>query len=230
MNMQRVIARAIVLVASATTVLLTGSVSFGQADSDSSIRVRTSAFRIDVNLPSQEAANQAKQVAEKTWEIGARLYGCELPSKPLQATIYRDSESYRAADQQLTNGRFQRNLAFAHHDSLSAHIALQPYVTDQGLAATGLPTLTAQLVSHELSHLVRYHSLPNSFRNHPTWLFHGMASWIDRQVVFELGFASENEDDPKTCTSIIRARKLITAKDANIFAFTKPAWRWPRIS
>lgn len=204
-----------VSIAALTLVLVSGSSSLSQEDQlqkpAKPIRLTTAAFRIDVNLPSRDAANQAKQVAEKTWEIASRCYGCDPPSKPLQGTIYRDTESYREMDQQLTDGQFQRNLAFAHFDSLSAHVALQPFVTDEGMVETGLPTLTAQLFSHELAHLVRYHSFPNTFRDHPTWLFHGMASWIDRQVVFELSFTAEDEADPKACSSIFRARKLIAS-------------------
>ena len=82
MNIPHFTARFAVSIAALTIVLLSGNAVPGQQDKP--IRITTSAFRIDVNLSSQEAADQAKQVAEKTWEIGSARYGCDLPSKPLQ--------------------------------------------------------------------------------------------------------------------------------------------------
>jgi hypothetical protein len=171
--------------------------------------VEVPGFRVHVHIPSDDVAEQVRETVLKTWEVASDLYGAELSSKKLDVNLYRDKEGYLAVEEKLTKGRFKRNQAFAHFATKSAHVALQPFLTDAGLEDVGLPTLTAQLLAHETAHIIRYDHLDHSFRNHPTWFYHGMASWIDRKVVTELGLASDQLNDPKTGASIRNAKKLL---------------------
>ena len=156
----------------------------------------TKAFRLNIHVESESVADQARDVAEKTWEIAADIYGAQLPNKPLDAVLYRTAADYEAADQKLTGGRFKRNLAFARGGTLTAHVALQPYLTDSGLEEVGLPKQSAQLLAHEMAHLVRYHWMPHSMKDHPQWLLHGIATWIDKKVMRELDYMSDPTQDP----------------------------------
>ena len=48
------------------------------------------------------------------------------------------------------------SLAFAHWDTRTAHVALQPELTDAVVRRIGLPYLTRVMLLHEAAHLVRY--------------------------------------------------------------------------
>ncbi|MFK7767701.1 MAG: hypothetical protein AB8B55_10810 [Mariniblastus sp.] len=174
------------------------------------IQRKTDAFKLQIHIPSDEIAQQTIDVAEKTWAVAADLYGVSSPPKKLLTTsLYRDTAGYEQVDEKLTGGKFKRNLAFAHHDSLSAHVALQPYLTNEGLEDVGLPKLTARLLAHEMAHLVRFHHLSHSFRDHPEWIVHGMASYIDKKVVMELGYVSDPNQNPDSGQNIYDVKQLV---------------------
>lgn len=169
----------------------------------------TDAFRIGVYVKSERVADQARVVAEKTWEVASDIYGAKMPAQPLGALLYRTTADYESIERKLTGGRFKRNLAFAHQGTFTAHVALQPYLTDAGLQEVGLPKQSAQLLAHEMAHVVRYYQMPHSMKNHPQWLLHGVATWIDKKVMLELGYSSSPEQDPNTGDGIQNVQKLL---------------------
>ena len=104
----------------------------------------TKAFNLEIHSDSEKLIEATVVIAKKTWDVAAEIYGAKLPEEPLKAILYRDIAGYEAAEQKLTQGRFKRNLAFAHYKTNSAHVALQPPLSDEGLADVGMPTLTAR--------------------------------------------------------------------------------------
>ncbi len=126
-------------------------------------------------------AEAALAVVERAWPLATRLLGGDpkAPATPLTVNLYRTIAGYEAADQELTQGKFRRNLAMADHTTRSAHVALQPPCSDETLRAVGLPPLTLALLAWEATHAVRFHHCAN-FASHPMWLVDGLASFVSR--------------------------------------------------
>ena len=49
----------------------------------------TEAFRLSIHTESERVADQAREVAEKTWEIASDVYGATLPNKRLKVLLHR---------------------------------------------------------------------------------------------------------------------------------------------
>jgi len=167
-------------------------------------------FRLVCHFSSASAADQALAAVEFAWDASAELYGLKSSAKfkGMEVHLYPDAESYRAADQKLTGGQFQRNQAFAHFASRTAHVALQPPLSDAALKAMGLPAQTLRLLAHEAAHLVRYAHMRN-FADHPGWLSDGAASWVDEQALRKLGLCKQMEQHPSFSKSILRVQELL---------------------
>ncbi|MCP5020306.1 MAG: hypothetical protein GY930_00885 [bacterium] len=167
-------------------------------------------FELVCHFSNEAAADQALVAVEAIWPQAQKLYDLQEPAegKLLTVHLYRDAAGYEKAEMGLTKGAFKRNLAFAHHDSMTAHVALQPPLSDDALKVFGLPTQTLRLLAHEGAHLVRYSHMPN-YRSHPGWLYDGAANWIDEQVCLELGLFARAEKDPKYSTNIVSVQALV---------------------
>ena len=167
-------------------------------------------FELVCHFSNEEAADQALQAIESVWPQAQKLYDLQEPEegKLLTVHLYRDSAGYETAEMALTQGRFKRNLAFAHYDSMSAHVAMQPPLSDDALEQFGLPVQTLRLLAHEGAHLVRYSHMSN-FRSHPGWLYDGAANWIDERVSTELKWLSSIEEDPKYSSNILNVQGLL---------------------
>ena len=128
-------------------------------------------------------AQRALDVVERAFPLAAATLGvaARAPAQPLAVHLYRTIAGYEQADQQLNQGKFRRNLAMSHWDSKSAHVALQPPLSDEALRALGLPGLTVQMLAWEATHIARFELCPN-FRDHPMWLVDGLASWVAAKV------------------------------------------------
>lgn len=192
---------------------------FGQqvADAQGSAEVSTPAkvvlagpFRIHVHVDRQEVVDRAQEIGEQTWKIASKLYGSELPKKKLDVHLYRTIEDYRAADKKLTGGKFKKNQAFAHFDTITAHVALQPPISDELLGVVGLPKQSARLLAHEMSHLVRFERMPHAFRNHPYWLIDGMASLVDQRVLVASGYMKDWNQDPNFGSCAWNGKRLLS--------------------
>ena len=193
------------------------SVGFASAQADGNAKpaqkvVEAGPFRMHVYCDNQKVADQVQKVGEKTWQVASKLYACKLPGKKMDAHLYRNLDAYVAADEKLTGGRFKMNQAFAHHDSLTAHVALQPPISDQLLKIVGLPKQSARLIAHETAHLVRFTRMPNSFRDHPDWLADGAATYIEQQVIAALGYIDEPMNDPFFATFVAYGKNLLNQK------------------
>lgn len=167
-------------------------------------------FRVILHFAANGLEQEALRQVEAAWKLGAELYG--LPTtrlkEPLEVHLYRDAADYEAAERKLTGGRFRRNLAFAHHATRSAHVALQPYVSRETLAAVGLPYLTRSLLLHEAAHLIRYHAMAN-YRSHPHWLADGAAMWLKHRVLTRTGAGSGEDAEPLSATDVVRVQRLL---------------------
>ncbi len=133
----------------------------------------------------EAVADEALAAVEKVWPFAAPTLGADgtkPPAAPLVVHLYRTIAGYEAAEQQLTNGKFRRNLAMFHHASRTAHVALQPPCSDETLRAVGLPAMTVELLAWEASHVARARVFPN-FEVHPMWFVDGFAATNARKVL-----------------------------------------------
>lgn len=159
----------------------------------------------------ERLADAALAAVEQVWPIVAELFGAQgaKPAKPLEVHLYRHTAGYEAAELRLTQGKFARNLAMAHHASRSAHVALQPPCTDETLRAVGLPPQTLTLLAWEAAHLARFELCPN-FASHPDWLVDGVASHVAQRVSAKL-FGREPREIPFWSNDMVRVQALATA-------------------
>jgi len=173
----------------------------------------TDYFEVVCHFKSERASKDAAQVVEKVYEIAGQIYDLSRLKleHPLQVNLYPTLQAYEEVDQTLAGGRFKRNQAFSDYATKSAHVALQPVISDAVLARGGLPMLTRRLIAHEAAHLLRY-SLFENYRSHPRWFADGSASWIDQEVMESLGLSAGLEHDPFTASGIVRVQALIADK------------------
>lgn len=169
-------------------------------------------FRVILHFETNGLESGVLRQVEDAWKLGAELYGLPStrPNELMEVHLYRNAADYEAAEQKLTGGAFRRNLAFAHHATRSAHVALQPYVSKETLAAVGLPYLTRSLLLHEATHLLRYHALSN-YRSHPHWLADGAAMWLKHRVLTTSGAGCGEDAEPLSATAVVRIRRLLDA-------------------
>ena len=172
-------------------------------------------FELICHFDNAAVADRALEALEAIWPRAAEIYDLREPDEDadgpaarLKVHLYRDADAYEQAEEELTHGEFKRNLAFAHFDSRSAHVALQPPMSDEALKAVGVPSQTLRLLAHEGAHLVRYTHTSN-FRSHPGWLADGAASWIDEKVSQDLKLIDSIEADPNFSSDLVRVQKLL---------------------
>jgi hypothetical protein len=165
-------------------------------------------FRVVAHFKADAVAEQLLTTVEALWPHAARLYGLGdgALETPLEVHLYPDTASYGKAMDKLAGGKFKRNLAAALWAPRSAHVALQPEVSDDLLRAEGLPYLTRNLLLHEASHLVRFHAMAN-YRSHPDWLADGAAQWLKYETLRSLGLITTLVDDPTSARAIERVQK-----------------------
>jgi hypothetical protein len=178
-------------------------------------RVATGAhFRLVCDFDGEGIPEQGLATVEAVWPIAGELYG--MPAKgraePVEVHLYRDVVAYEAACDRLVEGRFKRNLAFADADTMSAHVAVQPPVSDRTLASIGLPWLTRNLLAHEAAHLVRLMAFRN-FRSHPRWFTDGAAMWIKGRVQEGASGSRSDLRMPMVSTYVVRVRGLLARKE-----------------
>jgi hypothetical protein len=166
-------------------------------------------FRVICHFDDAAAAAAALETVESIWPTASELYG--LPAAPLEVPLevhlYRRAADYQVASRELVGGKFDKNLAFSGFETRSAHVALQPDLTDEALAAVGLTSQTRHLLAHEAAHLVRFHA-SSTYRRHPDWLADGAAIWIEEESLAARGW-SERDEDPYVASDMIRAQKRL---------------------
>ena len=177
-------------------------------------RARGAHYEVVCHFSKPKVAQRTLAVVEATWPVAMRLYGVSLKPlrEPLAVHLYRDANAYVEAEARLTGGRFRRNLAFAHFATKTAHVALQPDLSDEVLDRVGPSFQTLRLLVHEAAHLARYSAIRN-YRSHPGWFADGNATWIEERVLTAMGVMSGIEEDPSFCAKISHVQKLV-AKDA----------------
>lgn len=193
-----------------------GAVGLGQAPADAPpqpapdrVTVEGEHFRVHADFDHEASARRALEVAERTWAAIAREMFEPAPlaeGERLDFYLYRTFGAYRWRDLTLTGGQFQRNLAFAHWSTKSAHVAVQPPLSDAALDAIGPGAQTLRLVAHECAHLVRYHTFANR-RSHSRWIADGLASWVEPIVLREMGIVDATADHPSFARHMLRAQE-----------------------
>jgi len=112
------------------------------------------------------------------------------------------------------------NMAFTHHASRAAHVALQP---PSSAVDAGLPWLTRQLLLHELAHLVVNEAFANA-RRHPTFVAEGLASWLQARATQSLGWHADLGEDPYWATKFaLAARGDAAVPDVGTLLLDRPS-------
>jgi len=148
------------------------------------VRKASEFFEVVVHGGDEQMAEQALAAVEPVWPLVCEMFSVQdrKPAKPLQVHLYRTTQDYLDADRQLTGGKFQANEAMSHWQSKSAHVALQPPVSDTFLKARGLPHQTQTMLAWEACHVSRY-ELCKNFRVHPGWFVDGLAATTAQRVM-----------------------------------------------
>jgi hypothetical protein len=87
---------------------------------------------------------------------------------PYAVHVFESADDYRRKDQELNQGRFANNGAFAHRATQTAYVQFQPR------PGVGLFERMEALVFHESFHLVTYRHAP-WVSSGPPWLYEGLA-------------------------------------------------------
>jgi hypothetical protein len=167
-------------------------------------------FRVICHFKDDAIAAEALTTAEQVWPVAAGLLAVsdEPPDNPHDIHLYRTAADYEKAEAKVTAGKFNDNQAFAHWETQTAYIAIQPGCSDDVLQHVGLPAMTRRLIAHEAAHLVRYATMPN-FRSHPAWLADGAASWVEERVMIDNHWSSDAQSDPTASTMILQTSRLL---------------------
>ncbi|MEM7234077.1 MAG: hypothetical protein AAF517_18010 [Planctomycetota bacterium] len=155
-------------------------------------------FRVVLHFPCPTGAQDALDAAESAWPFVVDWYGMEPKriSSPLEIHVYEEVSDYERVEQSLTRGRFRSNLAFAHHQTRTGHIALQPKISQSAGYRIGLPSQTLRLIAHEAFHIATYYASSNA-RWFPDWLDEGAATWVEQQAMVRIGQSPADESyDP----------------------------------
>jgi hypothetical protein len=170
-------------------------------------------YRLVCHVPDAKIAARALAVLEATWPVAMRRYGVpdRPPPQPLTVHLYRDAAQYAEAEARLTHGRFAPNLAFAHWESRTAHVAVQPELPDALLRQRGPSFQTLRLLVHEAAHLARFHAMAG-YRWHPQWFADGNASWIETEVLAAQRLLTTPEECPTYSTYVVRVQDLLAAR------------------
>ncbi len=194
----------------AVLVLALAALSAPARAEEESCSVRGDHFRVVLDFDDPETAAEALRTVEALWPVARSLY--DLPEdplpEPLAVHLYRWEEGYERAEKELTGGALARNLAMAHHDTSTAHVALQPPVSDETLKRLGLPGLTRRMLLHEAAHLLRY-SVSPAFRSHPDWLADGVAMRLSHATMEAGGWSPPAEGCPYRGGQAVRLRELL---------------------
>jgi len=165
----------------AVLALATGLVAQGQSSTKTG-----EFFEVTCVGGDDRVATLALAVVEPVWSMTCAAFGVRglKPEQPLSVTIYVDVDDYLRADRKLTGGRFQPNQAMSHWSSKSAHVAMQPPVSEQYLKDQGLPMQTRAMLAWEACHVARF-ALCANFRAHPGWFQDGLAAAVAGDVLRE---------------------------------------------
>ena len=86
-----------------------------------------SPVELDAEWLDAEHASLVREAADRAWRHTLDILGQPLDPAPERSPILvltPDVATYERLEQERTGGAFRTNLAFMHHDSLSAFVAL----------------------------------------------------------------------------------------------------------
>lgn len=166
-------------------------------------------FRIQCHFDGPELAREALVLAEAAWRPTVELLGVEPElAEKIEIHLMRDPAAYRAIEDTITAGKFERNNAFSSWDTKSAYVAVEPTMSDDVLKRVGLVAQTHRGIVHEAAHLIVYRAWPH-FRHHPNWLAEGIAVWVADQALVPGASTKALAGRPFSSTRMIDFRRII---------------------
>ncbi|MBL4590554.1 MAG: hypothetical protein JKY96_01200 [Phycisphaerales bacterium] len=168
--------------------------------------------------PAQQ--DEIRAVVAAVEEKCSELFGVDLGAIDDGAKIEIDLlvNDYYLADERLNDGKFRSNWAFANADAMEAHVALQPPVPHEMLAAVGIPLQTKIQIAHETVHLCIYQATRNH-GSHPGWFSEGLAVYLASESLRDAGQMGTIEQTPWTSTEIVRVQRYLA--DHPVFSVEK---------
>jgi len=176
--------------------------------------VKGTHFSITAHFDDPKIAAEALAAAESVWAPTVEMFGAPAigAEQPLVVHLYRTAADYERVEEELTGGAFKRNLAFTSHKTGEAHVALQPELSDEILAKTGLPHLTREQIAHEAVHVIVGRAWPNH-ETLPAWLKEGSATWISQEAMQKTQRVRDAMHDPYTAQDAVRVKRLAEEGD-----------------
>ena len=168
-------------------------------------------FRVVCHFPDPAVARTALQLAETADRMTADLWGPAAgrtgPGRPLEIHLYRTTQDFDRAAEALTQRTNHDNLNFFLGDRLQSHILVQPLLSEEAMAALGLPLLTKSLIAFQAAQLLRAARAPG-WALQPAWYAAGLGKWIALRTLRATGAVLDPMSDPLWSSNIYELQQL----------------------
>ena len=168
-------------------------------------------FRVVCHFPDPSVARTALQLAETAERMAAEVWGPAAPpahaARPLELHLYRTVQDFDRAAEALTQRTNHDNLNFFLGDRLQSHILVQPLLSEEAMAALGLPLLTKSLIAFQAAQLLRAARAPG-WALQPAWYAAGLGKWIAQRTLRATGAVIDVMSDPLWSTNIYELQQL----------------------
>lgn len=166
-------------------------------------------FRVVCHFPDARVARAALQLAETASRICQEVWGVTpaRPTPPLELHLYRTMQDFDRAAEVLTHRTNHDNLNFFVGERLQSHVLVQPLLSDEAMAALGLPLLTKSLIAFQAAQLLRAARAPG-WSLQPAWYAAGLGKWVALRTLRAAGAMDDPMSDPLWSSNIYDLQQL----------------------
>jgi|GEM_PF-2637218 len=166
-------------------------------------------FRVVCHFPDDRVARTALQLAEAAAHVAEEVWG-PMPVRsaaPLELHLYRTVQDFDRAAEVLTHRTNHDNLNFFVGERLQSHVLVQPLLSQEALAALGLPLLTKSLITFQAAQLLRAARAPG-WSLQPAWYAAGLGKWVALRALRAVGAMTDPMTDPLWSSNIHDLQQL----------------------
>ena len=166
-------------------------------------------FRVVCHFPDARVARTALQLAEAAARVTEEVWGppATRPPAPLELHLYRTMQDFDRAAEVLTHRTNHDNLNFFVGERLQSHVLVQPLLSEEALAALGLPLLTKSLIAFQAAQLLRAVRSPG-WSLQPAWYAAGLGKWVALRTLRSAGAMADPMTDPLWSSNIHDLQQL----------------------
>jgi len=166
-------------------------------------------FRVVCHFPDARVARMALQLAETAEQVAGEMWGAAPapPAHPLEIHLYRTVQDFDRAAEALTHRTNHDNLNFFVGERLQSHILVQPLLSDEVLAALGVPLLTKSLIAFQAAQLLRAARAPG-WTLQPAWFAAGLGKWVALRTLRAAGAMIDPMSDPLWSSNVHDLQQL----------------------